>query len=166
MRARYPSVKVRSDNEEALRHVLTSACEQTHIHCSNTRVETLSSYGRGANSVRTMHDMMQCQKESVKSLGLMFSTMHPFFALLVRHSEWLTNHLVRSDFQVEADERVVKTSPCEYHTGNPAPRATRLLNRIWVGRPRFQRAWILGVIGGGGEVIPPHPDGTQRHHGE
>ena len=22
------------------------------------------------------------------------------------------------------------------------------------------------MIGGGGEVIPPHPDGTQRHHGE
>ena len=146
--------------------MLTSACEQTHFHCSNTRVETLSSYGCGANSVRTMHDMMQCQRESVKSLEIKFSIIHLLFALLVRHSEWPMSHLVRSDFQVEADERVLKTSPNECHTGNPAPRATKLLNRILVGRPRFQRAWILGVIGGGGEVIPPHPDGTQRHHGE
>ena len=114
-----------------MRHVLTSACEQTHFHCSNTRIETLPSHGRGANSVRTMHDMMQCQKESVKSLGIKFSMIHLFFALLAHHSEWPMSHLVRSDFQVEADERVVKTSPNECHTGNPAPRATKLLNRIW-----------------------------------
>ena len=100
--------------------------------------------------------------------------MHRVFALLVRHSEWLTNHLVRSDFQVEAEERVVKTSPYESHSGNPSPRATKLLNRIWVGgrreddhkQPGFQQGWFLGVIGGGGEVIALHPDGTHRHHGE
>ena len=74
---------------------------------------------------------------------------------------------------MEADERVVKTSPCESHTGNSAPRATKLLNRILVGQreddveqPRFQQAWFLGVTGGGGEVVALHPDGTQGHHGE
>ena len=103
--------------------------------------------------------MIQCQKKSVDLLGINVPIMHSVFALLVRHSEWLMNHLVRSDFQVEADERVVKTSPYESHTGNPAPRATKLLSRILVGgrdandkQPRFPHAL--------------HPDGTQRHHGE
>ena len=49
-----------------------------------------------------MKEMIQCQKEFVNTLGIKLSIMHPFFALLVRHSEWLLNHLVRSDFQVEA----------------------------------------------------------------
>ena len=34
MRARYPSLQVRSDNEEALRHVLKDACEQVHLEYS------------------------------------------------------------------------------------------------------------------------------------
>ena len=82
------------------------------------------------------------------------------------------NHLVRNDFVVELDNRVIKTSPFESHTGNPAPKSTSLLNRILVGRrddddkqPRFQKAWFLGLIGSD-EVIALHPDGVQRHHGE
>ena len=39
MRARYPSVQVRSDNEETLKHVLKDACEQVHLEYSNTRLE-------------------------------------------------------------------------------------------------------------------------------
>ena len=77
----------------------------------------------------------------------------------------ILNHLVRNDFLVELDNRAIKTSPHESHTGNPAPRSTSLLNRILVGRrddddkqPRFQQAWFLGFIGGSDEV--------QRHHGE
>ena len=77
------------------------------------------------------------------------------------------------DFLVELDNRVIKTSPYESHTGNPAPRSTSLLNRILVGRrddddkqPRFQQAWFLGLIAGSDEVIALHPDGVQRHHGE
>ena len=68
---------------------------------------------------------------------------------------------------------VIKTSPYESHTGNPAPRPTSRLNRILVGRrddddkqPRFQQAWFLGLIGGSDEVIALHPDGMQRHHGD
>ena len=68
---------------------------------------------------------------------------------------------------------MIKTSPYESHTGNPAPRSTQLLIRILVGRredddnkPRFQQAWLLGLIGGPDEVIAPDPDGVQRHHGE
>ena len=74
---------------------------------------------------------------------------------------------------VELDNRVIKTSPYESHTGNPAPRSTSLLNRILVGRrddddkqPRFQTAWFLGLFAGPDEVIALHPDGVQRHHGE
>ena len=144
MRARYPSPHVTSDNEEALKHVLKDACEQVHLECSNTRLETLASNGRGENSVRTMKEMVQRQKDAVFSLGIEFSIKHPLFALLVRHSEWILNHLVRNDFLVELDNRVIKTSPCESHTGNPAPRSTSLLSRIPVGRrddddkqPRF-----------------------------
>ena len=55
-------------------------------------------------------------------------------------------------FVVELDNRVIKTSPYESHTGNPASRSTSLLNRILVGRrddddkqPRFQTAWF-GLI--------------------
>ena len=173
MRARCPSSQARSDNEEALRHVWSSACEETHVDYSNTRIETPPSNGRGEDSVRTMKEMRQCLKESVNTLGVTFSVLHPSFALLACHNEWLMNHLVRSDFLVEADERVVKTSPYESHTGNPASRPSDLLNRILERRredddkqSRFQQAWFLGVIAGGCEVITRHPDGTQRNRGE
>ena len=79
---------------------------------------------------------------------------------------------MRNDFTVELDNRVIKTSPCENHTENPAPRPTSLLNPILVGRrnddkqPRFQTAWFLGLIDGSEKVIALHPDGVQRHHGE
>ena len=162
MRVRYPSLQVRSDNEEALRHVLKDACEQVHLENSNTRLETPASNGRGESGVR-----------AVFSLGIEFSIKHPLFALLVRHSEWILNHLVHNDFVVEPDNRVIKASPYESHTGNPALRPTSLLNRILVGRrddddkqPRFQTAWFLGLIAGSDEVIALHPDGVQRHHGE
>ena len=62
MRARYPCLQVRSDNEEALRHVLKDACEQVHLEYSNTRLETPASNGRGENSVRTMKEMVQRQE--------------------------------------------------------------------------------------------------------
>ena len=54
MRARYPCLQVRSDNEEALKHVLKVTCEQVHLEYSNTRLETLASNGGGENSVRAM----------------------------------------------------------------------------------------------------------------
>ena len=164
---------MRSDDEEALKHVLKDACGQVHLEYSNTRSETPPSGGRGESSVRTMKEMVQLQKDAVFSLGIEFSITHPLFALLVRHSEWILNHLVRNDFVVELDNRVIKTSPYESHTGNPVPRSTSLLNRILVGRrddddkqPRFQTAWFLGLISGSDEVIALHPDGVQRHHGE
>ena len=153
--------------------MLTSACEQIHVEHSNTCLVNPAPNGRGENRISTMKEMIQCQKESVNSLGIKFSMVHPLFALLVRRSDWLVNHLVSSDFHVEAEERVIKTSPSESHTGNPAPVPTKLLNRILVGRrygddkqPRVQQAWVLGVTGGSGEVITPHPYGTQLHHGE
>ena len=124
MRARYPNLQVRSDHEEALKHVLKDACEKVHLEYSNTRLETPASNGRGENSVRTMKEMIQRQKDAVFSLGIVFSIKHPLFALLVRHSEWILNHLVRNDFLVELDNRVIKTSPYESHTGNPALRST------------------------------------------
>ena len=75
-----------------------------------------------------------------------YSFKHTVFALVVRHSD-----LVRNDFLVEDDNRVIKTSPCESHTGHHAPRSTHLLNRILVGRrddddkqPRVQQALFLG----------------------
>ena len=166
-------MQVRSDNGEALKHVLKDACEQVHLEYNNTRLETPASNGRSENSVRTMKEMVQRQKDAVFSLGIEFSIKHPLFALLVRHSEWILNHLVRNDSVVELDNRVIKTSPYESHTGNPAPRSASLLNRILVGRrddddkqPRFQQAWFLGLIAGSDEVIALHPDGVQRHHGE
>ena len=60
--------------------------------------------------------------------------MQPVFALLVRHGAWLMNHLVCYDFQVEADGRVIKTSPYESHTRNSASKTTKLQHRIWFGR--------------------------------
>ena len=53
MRAKYTSLQVRSDNEEALKHVLKDACEQVHLQYSNARLETLASNGRRENCVRT-----------------------------------------------------------------------------------------------------------------
>ena len=53
------------------------------------------------------------------SFGIEFSIKH-FFALLVRHSDWILNHLVRNGFVVVLDNRVIKASPYESHCGNPA----------------------------------------------
>ena len=47
MRARYPCLQVRSNNEEALKHVLKDACEQVHLENSNTRLKIPASNGRG-----------------------------------------------------------------------------------------------------------------------
>ena len=99
-RARCPFLQVRSDNEEALKHMLKDACEQVHLEYSNTSLETLASNGRGEKSVRTMKEMIQRQKDAVFTLGIEFSIKHPLFALLVRHSEWIVNHLVRNGFLV------------------------------------------------------------------
>ena len=119
-------------------------------------LETPASNGRGENSVRTVKEMVH----AVLSLGIEFSNKHPLFLLLGRHCGWILNHAVRNDFLVGLDNRVIKTSPCESHTGNPAPRSTSLSNRILVGRrddddkqPRFQKAWFLGLIAGSDEVI-------------
>ena len=127
------------------------ACEQVQYECSNTRLETLASNGAGEISVRAMKEMVQRQKDVVFSLGVESSIKHTLFVLLVRHSEWILNHLVRNDFVVELDNRVIKTSPYESHTGKLAPKSTSLLNRILVGRrddddkqPRFQTARFLG----------------------
>ena len=81
-----------------------------HHEHSNTRLET-PAYGRGENSVRAMKEMVKRQKESINTLGVVFSTEHHLFAMLVRN-----------DFLVEVDNPVVKTSPYESHTGKPAPR--------------------------------------------
>ena len=111
-------------------------------------------------TVRTMKEMVQRPKDAVFSLGVEFSVKHPLFALLVRHSEWILNHLVRNNFLVELDNRVIKTSPYESHTGNLAPRYDDDK------QPRFEQAWFLGLIAGSDEVTALHPDGVQRHHGE
>ena len=39
MRARYPSLQVRSDNEEALKHVLKDACERLETPASMVEVK-------------------------------------------------------------------------------------------------------------------------------
>ena len=83
---------MRSDNEEALRHVLKDAREQVHFEYSNTRFEAPASNGRCEFCVRTMKEMVQHQKDAVFSLGIEFSIKHPLLALLVRHSEWTLNH--------------------------------------------------------------------------
>ena len=108
MRARFPCLQVRSDNEEALKHVLKDACEQVHLEYRNTRLETPAS-----NSVRAMKEMIQRQKDAVFTYEIEFFIKHSLFALLVRHSEWILNHLLRNDFLVELDNRVIKTSNYE-----------------------------------------------------
>ena len=140
--------------------MLKDACEQVHLEYSNTRLETLASNGRGENSVRNTKEMVQRQKDAVFSLDVEFSIKHLLFALLVRHGGWVLNHVVRNDFVVELDNRVIKISPYESHTGNPAPISTSLLNRNLVGRrddddkqPRFQTAWFRGLIAGSDEVL-------------
>ena len=114
--------------------MLKDACKQVHLKYSYTRLETPASCGRGENGVRAIKEMIQRQKDAVFTLGVEFSIKHHLFALLVRHSEWVLSHLVRNDFLVELDIRVIKTSPYESYTGNHAPRSTSLLNRILVGR--------------------------------
>ena len=58
------------NNEEALKHVLKNACEQVHLEYSNTRLETPASNGRGENSVRTMKETVQRQKDAVSRWAL------------------------------------------------------------------------------------------------
>ena len=92
MRARYPSLQVISDNEEALKHVLKDACGQVHLEYSNTRLETPASNGQGENSVRTMKEMVQRHKDAVFSLEIVF-------------------HQTSSFRVVEVDNHVIQTSP-------------------------------------------------------
>ena len=98
---------MRSDYEEALKHVLKDACEKVHLEYSNTRLETPAPKGRS----EPMKEMVQRQKHADFSLGIEFSIKHPLFALLVRHGEWILNHSVRTDFLVESDNRVIKDFP-------------------------------------------------------
>ena len=70
MRARYTALQVRSDNEEALKHVLKDACEKVHLEHSNTRLETPALSGRGEHSVRAMKEMIQREKDAVVTLGI------------------------------------------------------------------------------------------------
>ena len=68
-------------------------CLTTRVNkCTwNTEIhvwKTPASNGRGENSVRTMKEMVQRQKDAVFSLGIESSIKHPRFALLVRHSEF------------------------------------------------------------------------------
>ena len=115
--------QVRFENEIALRHVLKNVCELVHLECSNICLEFLASNGRGENFVRTMKEMVQCLKDAVFSLGIEFSIKHLFFALLLRHSEWILNHLVRNHFVVALlDHRVIKTSLDESHIEKLVPR--------------------------------------------
>ena len=69
---RLKDLRVRSDNEEALKYVLNDACEQVHLEHSNTRLETPASNGRCENSLRTMKEMVQRQKDAVFSLCIEF----------------------------------------------------------------------------------------------
>ena len=66
----YSCLQVRSDNEEAKKHVLKDACEQVHLEYSITHLETHASNGRGENRVRAMKEMIQCQKDAVCTLGI------------------------------------------------------------------------------------------------
>ena len=81
MRASYPSLQVRSDSEEALKHVLRAACEEVHLEYSTTWLETPASDGRGENSVRAMKEMVQRQRESFKAMRITFSFKHLVFPL-------------------------------------------------------------------------------------
>ena len=132
MRARYSSLQVRSDNEEALKHMLKEACEQVHLEYSTTRLETLASNGRGENSVRAMKEMVQRQRRVYQHVGycVLYQTSikHPLFALLVRHSEWILNHLVRMIFCLLT---IVWSRLLRMRV---TLRSTSVLNRILVGR--------------------------------
>ena len=63
LRARDPSLQVRSNNEESLKHVLTAACEEVHLEYSNTRLKTQASNGQRENSVPTVREFVQKQKK-------------------------------------------------------------------------------------------------------
>ena len=70
---------MRSDDEEASRPVLKDACEQVHL---NTRLETSASNGPVENSVRTMREVVQRQKDAVVSLGIECSITRPLFRVV------------------------------------------------------------------------------------
>ena len=105
MRARYPNLQVRSDNEEALKHVLKDACEKVHLEYSNTPFGNSGVNGRGENSVRTMKDDTASERCSFL-VGYCVLNQTSSLRVAVRHSEWILNHLLRNDFIVEVDNRV------------------------------------------------------------
>ena len=85
IRARYPSLQVRSDSEEALEHLLTTTGEEVHLEYSTTWLETPASDGRGENSVRAMRKkLFNVKKESVKAMRITLSFKHLVFPLIVR----------------------------------------------------------------------------------
>ena len=63
MRARYHSLQVISDNEEALKHVLKDACEQVHLEYSDKRVwKLLHPMVEVTTVFRTMKEMVPASK--------------------------------------------------------------------------------------------------------
>ena len=89
---------------------------------------------------------------------------HPLFALLVRHREWILNHLVRNDFLLSWTTRV--TLEILLRDQLHFSIVSWSVNAMVTQQPRFQTAWFLGLIAGSDEVIALHPGGVQRHHGE
>ena len=83
MRARYPNLQVRSDNEEALKHVLKDACEKVHLEYSNTRFGKLrASNGRGEKQCQDHEgDGTASEKMQFSRWVLCFSIKHPLFCV-------------------------------------------------------------------------------------
>ena len=104
-------MQVRSDREESLKRVLTAACRRASLVYSENFIETPVSEGRSDSSARAFRKMIQRPNESVNALGITFTIKHSPLAQLVRHSEWILNHLVHTNFPIELDDHAIETTP-------------------------------------------------------
>ena len=106
---------------------LCNCCSGRSVLCKDSAA--LPSFVKRSlsNSVRAMQEMIQRQKDAVATLGIEFSVKHPLFALLVRHSEWILNHLVRND---SVDIREVTKELSQEPVSGSGQRDRQLLSRL------------------------------------
>eukprot|EP00974_Lingulodinium_polyedra_P103736 10040893-Lingulodinium_polyedra.AAC.1 len=103
MKARYPSIQIRCDQEEALTHVVFHAADKQGLPRDAARLEVPQANGRAEQGVRTVRELLQVLREDLRRRGRLTQLNHPAMKWLVRHAEWLANHVVKSDVMADPD---------------------------------------------------------------
>ena len=151
--------------------VVKPAAVRKGLPVTTTALEQPQSNGRAENRVRAVKERLQITVMEARNRGVEILKSGTLTSWAVRHAEWVTNYLVKSDVEL-VDGSVIKVSPYEAHTGmNPPRQLAPFMERILVKRrerdepqPRWKVAWLLGFVEADVQVL--HEDGNIQRHGD